>query len=128
MEDLSCIYECDWVWVDVDLQRSGLGRRRSRLSLAATTAETEESGESALCQADKVADNGEKLFVAAGGGGLDAGSARHGAGGARLAAVSSPLDGHALRLALLRLRELRRDDDQTKIDHEERPDLTRIHI
>ena len=30
---------------------------------------------------------------------------------------------HLGRLASLRLRELRRDDDQAQVDHEERPDL-----
>ena len=34
------------------------------------------------------------------------------------------LEHHALRLALLRLRELGRDDDQTEVDHEERANLS----
>ena len=33
------------------------------------------------------------------------------------------LEHHALRLALLCLRELGGDDDQTEVDHEERADL-----
>lgn len=37
--------------------------------------------------------------------------------------VAQPLLAHALHFALLRLGELRRNDDQTQIDHEERADL-----
>jgi len=41
-----------------------------------------------------------------------------------VAATAGPLDGHSFRLSLLRLGELRRDDDQAQVDHEERADLT----
>jgi len=40
-----------------------------------------------------------------------------------VAATAGPLDGHSFRLSLLRLGELRRDDDQAQVDHEERADL-----
>ena len=35
---------------------------------------------------------------------------------------------HAIRLASLGLRELRGDDDQAEVDHEERTDLPHHHI
>jgi len=38
-------------------------------------------------------------------------------------ALASALKKHSLRLAPLRLRELGRDDDQAKVDHEKRADL-----
>ena len=36
-----------------------------------------------------------------------------------------PFDQHSLRLALLRLRKLRRDDDEAEVDHEEGAGLKR---
>ena len=39
------------------------------------------------------------------------------------AVVARTLRAHLLSLAFLRLRELRRDDDQTEVDHEERTNL-----
>jgi len=78
--------------------------------------------QSAAGDADEVRDVAENLVVAAAR--LVAGAARQrGAGTVALA-----LGPHALRLALLRLRELSGDDDEAKVDHEERTDLENIRI
>ena len=114
----------------VDGGQLGGDRPASATTEAAAAAETgEEPRGAALREADQVADEREQFVVAAAGRGTaadDARPARHRARRARLPAVaaSCPLDRHPLRLALLRLRELRRDDDQTEVDHEERADLT----